>query len=181
MSGLQRLGTGALITSMLVFGVSAGTAKSRADDAEASPIFGVKLPERYREWELISVAQENGQNNDIRAILGNDIAVMAFRQGKRPFPDRTIIVRLAWRYQSSARNDKVFPAPQSFVAGEPVNVQVSVKDKKRYAATGGWGYGQFEEGRANPDGALVGSCFSCHQNLQAIDPGMDFVFTDYSR
>lgn len=181
MSGLQRLGTAALITSTLVFGVSAGTAKSRADDAEASPIYGVELPKGYRDWTLISVAQENGQNNDIRAILGNDIAVMAFRQGVRPFPDGAIIVRLAWRYQSSARNDKVFPAPQSFVAGEPINVQVSVKDKKRYAATGGWGYGQFEEGRPNPDRALVRSCFACHQKLQTFDPGMDFVFTDYSR
>jgi hypothetical protein len=59
-----------------------------------------------------------------------------------PFPDSSVIVRLAWRYQSSPRNDQVFPVPQSFVSDEPINVQVSVKDSKRYAATAGWDYGQ---------------------------------------
>ena len=180
MIGVRKLGAAALIASTLLFGLSAGVAASRAEE-RASPIHGVELPEGYRDWKLISVAQENGRNNDIRAILGNDIAVRAFREGKRPFPDGAILVRLAWRYEASARNDKVFPAPQSFVAGEPTNVQVSVKDAKRYAATGGWGYGQFEDGRANPDRALVESCFACHQKLEALDPGKDLVFTDYSR
>ncbi|HWW55618.1 MAG TPA: cytochrome P460 family protein [Sphingopyxis sp.] len=180
MSGVRKPGAIVLIASALLFGVSAGVAVSRADEG-ASPIDGVKLPKGYRDWKLISVAQENGRNNDIRAILGNDIAVKAFRDGKRPFPDGAVIVRLAWRYDSSPRNDKVFPAPQSFVAGAPTNVQVSVKNAKRYAATGGWGYGQFEDGRPNPDEALARSCFACHQKLEVLDPGTDLVFTAYSR
>lgn len=177
---MRRVGASALIGSTLLFGISTGVAALR-DDERASPIYGVELPEGYRDWKLISVAQENGRNNDIRAILGNDVAVRAFREGKRPFPDGAVIVRLAWRYESSARNDKVFLAPQSFAAGTPTNVQVSVKDAKRYAATGGWGYGQFEYGRPNPDRALVQSCFACHRKLEALDPGADFVFTGYSR
>jgi hypothetical protein len=179
MSGLRKLGAATLIASTLLFGVSAGVAASQSYEG-ASPIYGVKLPKGYRDWKLISVAQENGRNNDIRAILGNEIAVKAFRDGKRPFPDGAIIVRLAWRYDSSARNDKVFPAPQSFVAGAPTNVQVSVKNAKPYAATGGWGYGQFEDGRPNTDRALTQSCFACHQKLEALDPGTDLVFTAYS-
>jgi len=151
-----------------------------APDERGSPIFGVTLPNGYRDWKLISVAQENGKNNDIRALLANDIALSAFRQGKRPFPDGSVIVRLAWRYESSPRNDKVFPAPQSFVAGAPTNVQVSVKDSKRYAATGGWGYGQFEGGLPNKDPAIVQACFACHQKLASLDQGADFVFTSYS-
>ena len=92
-----------------------------------------------------------------------------------------MIVRLAWCCQSSPRNDSVFPAPQSFVAGAPTNVQVSVKDAKRYPASGGWGYGQFEDGAPNLDRTLIQSCFACHQKLAAIEPGADFVFTAYSR
>ena len=180
MSRVRKLGAAALIVSTLLLGVSVGVAASQSDEG-ASPIYGVKLPSGYRDWKLISVAQENGRNNDIRAILGNDIAVKAFRDGKRPFPDGAIIVRLAWRYDSSARNDTVFPAPQSFVAGAPTNVQVSVKNAKRYAATGGWGYGQFKDGRPNPDEALTRSCFACHQKLETLDPGTDLVFTAYSR
>lgn len=178
---MTRIGIIALGLSTALFGVSAVVAAQRESSANASPVFGVKLPAGYRDWKLISVAQENGKNNDIRAILGNDIAVKAYRAGVRPFPDGSVIVRLAWRYQSSPRNDKVFPAPQSFVAGEPTNVQVSVKDSKRYASTRGWGYGQFENGIPNSDPAVVQACFACHVKLEKLESSADFVFTGYSK
>jgi hypothetical protein len=144
---------------------------------DASPVFGATLPPGYRDWKVITVAREAGTNNDIRAVLGNDIAVNAFRKGKRPFPDGTVIVRLAWEYQSSPRNDAVFPLPQSFVAGPPTDVQVSVKDSKKYAASQGWGYGQFENGRANQSAALVQKCLACHTKLEKGD---DLVFSHWS-
>lgn len=177
---MKNVGAPALMLASLVFAVSAVGATQRAED-RGSPIYGVKLPDGYRDWKLISVAQENGKNDDIRAILGNEIAIKAFRQGIRPFPDGSVIVRLAWRYQSSPRNDAVFPAPQSFVAGPPTNVQVSVKDSKRYATTAGWGYGQFEAGLPNPDPAVVQACFACHRKLETLEKDADFVFTAYSR
>lgn len=179
-TSLKRPGIVALALATVTFCVAAVSSAQDQDD-RASPVFGVRLPEGYRDWKLISVAQENGKNNDIRAILGNEIAVEAFRKGIRPFPDGSIIVRLAWRYQSSPRNDKVFPSPQSFVAGEPTNIQVSVKDSKRYAATSGWGYGQFENGLPNRDPAVAQACYSCHLKLKGLNPEADFVFTDYSR
>lgn len=177
---MKHLSTCSLAVATLLFGVSAVVAAQRSKD-QASPVFGVTLPEGYRDWKLISVAHEAGKNNDIRAILGNDIAVQAFRAGKRPFPDGAVIVRLAWQFQSSPRNDTVFPAPQSFVAGPPINVQVSVKDSKRYADSGGWGYGQFENGVPNPDAALTRNCLACHAKLDALEKGADRVFTAYSR
>ena len=117
-----------------------------ADD-ESSPIFGVKIPSGYRDWRLISVAHEEGNLNDLRAILGNDVAIKAYREGKLPFPDGTIIARLAWSYVPSEENNKVFGRPQSFVAGPPTNVQFMVKDSKKYASTGGWGFAQFNDGK----------------------------------
>jgi hypothetical protein len=160
----------------VVLGVATAVA-ARERRENVSPVYGVELPEGYRDWKLISVAHEAGKNNDIRAILGNDIAVKAYREGTRPFPDGTVIVRLAWEHLSSPRNDAVFPAPQSFVAGPPTNVQVSVKDSKRYAASQGWGYGQFDNGVANQDEALTRSCLACHSKLRQ---GSDLVFTGYS-
>ena len=175
--GGAALAASAVVLAIAIAQGSASTAPARAS-ADASPVDGVRLPAGYRDWTLISVAQENGSNDDIRAILGNDAAVKAFRRNVRPFPDGVVIVRLAWRYQSSPRNDAVFPAPQSFVAGRPTNVQVSVKDSRRYFDSGGWGYGQFEAGRASRDEALVRSCFACHAKLGR---SADFVFTDYAR
>ena len=154
---------------------SIGLAQQASQDG--SPVFGVRLPDGYRDWKIITVAHEAGMNNDIRAVLGNEVALEAFRKGTRPFPEGTVIARLAWQYESSAANDAVFPAPQSFVAGPPTNVQISVKNSQLYAATGGWGYGQFEGGKSNQSVPLVQSCFACHSKLSAAS---DFVFSHYS-
>ena len=83
-------------------------------DGEAAPIFGVKIPPGYRDWRLISVAHEEGNLNDLRAILGNDVAIKAAREGKLPFPDGTIIARLAWSYVPLEENNKAFGRPPIF-------------------------------------------------------------------
>ena len=155
-------------------GGNSAPASGHADD-EAVPIFGIKIPHGYRDWRLISVAHEEGNLNDLRAILGNDVAIKAYREGKLPFPDGTIIARLAWSYIPSEENNKVFGRPQSFVAGSPTNVQFMVKDSRKYATTGGWGFAQFNNGKP-ADEALLKTCFPCHVPVKA----RDFVFTQYA-
>jgi hypothetical protein len=144
-------------------------------DGEADPVFGIKIPPGYRDWKLISVAHEEGNLNDLRALLGNDVAIKAYRERKLPFPDGTIIARLAWNYVPSEENNKVFGRSQSFVAGPATNVQFMVKDSKKYAATGGWGFAQFKDGKP-ADAALLKTCFPCHEPIKA----RDFVFTNYA-
>ncbi len=145
-------------------------------DGEAAPIFGVKIPPGYRDWRLISVAHEEGNLNDLRAILGNDEAIKAAREAKLPFPDGTIIARLAWDYVPLAESEKAFGRHQSFVAGPPKNgVQFMVKDSKKYASTGGWGFAQFNDGKPANE-AVHNTCFSCHETVKA----RDFVFNRYS-
>ena len=144
-------------------------------DGEAAPIFGIKIPPGYRDWRLISVAHEEGNLNDLRALLGNDAAIKAYREGKLTFPDGTIIARLAWSYVPSEENNKVFGRAQSFVAGAPTKVQLEVKDSKKYASTGGWGFAQFKDGKP-ADEALLKTCFPCHVPVKA----RDFVFTHYA-
>lgn len=143
---------------------------------EGAPIFVKEIPAGYRDWRLISVAHEAGDLNDIRAILGNDIAVKAYREGKLPFPDGAIIARIAWSFDASDENNKIFGRTQSFVAGAPKNgVQFMVKDSKKYAATGGWGFAHFNDGKSAEDDVLK-KCFPCHQAIS----GHDLVFTRYS-
>jgi len=144
-------------------------------DEKTAPIFGIQIPAGYRDWKLISVAHEAGSLNDLRAILGNDIAIKAYREGKLPFPDGAVIARLAWSYDPSEENNKVFGRAQSFVAGSPTNVQFMVKDSKKYATTGGWGFAQFKDGKP-ADEALLKTCFPCHVPIES----RDFVFTHYS-
>jgi hypothetical protein len=151
-------------------------------DGEAAPIYGVKIPPGYRDWQLISVNHlAGGKVKQVRAQLGNDIAIKAFREGKLPFPDGAVIAALHWNEVSSGENDKVlaigFPGAglQSFVAGAALNVQFMVKDSKKYAATGGWGFADFTNGKPG-DEALHKTCFTCHE--PATD--RDFVFTRYA-
>jgi Cytochrome P460 len=144
-------------------------------DEEAAPVFGIKIPPGYRDWKLISVAHEAGNLNDLRALLGNDVAIKAYRQGKLPYPDGTIIARLAWSYIPSEQNDKVFGRAQSFVAGPPINIQFMVKDSIKFASTGGWGFAEFKDGKP-ANAALLKTCYPCHEPIKA----RDFVFTQYA-
>jgi hypothetical protein len=163
-----------LFAAVACIGASTPFAAPGLDEA-ASPIYGVTIPPGYRDWAVISVAHEAGNNNDLRAVLGNDVAIKAFREGKLPYPDGTIIARVAWSYVSSDENNKVFGRVQSFVAGPPINLQLSVKDSRKYASTGGWGFAQFKDGKP-ADVAAHKTCFACHEPAKA----RDFVFTRYA-
>src|SRR5580698_4633598 len=111
-------------------------------DGQSAP-YVTEIPKGYREWKWISSAHEAGKLNSIGALLGNDIAFDAFRKGTLPYPDGTMLAALHYRYVPSAENNKIFGQAQSFVPGAPTNVQFMVKDSKKYAATGGWGFGHF--------------------------------------
>jgi len=145
---------------------------------EAAPIFVKEIPAGYRDWKVVSVAHEAGQLNDIRAVLGNDIAIKAYREGKLPFPEGAIVGRIAWSFVPSEENNKVFGSNQSFVAGSPTDtyLQFMVKDSKKYAATGGWGYSSFDKDGKPTDEAAMKSCFPCHQKIT----DRDFIFSKYT-
>jgi Cytochrome P460 len=173
---MKRL-TCLLVAVVALAGVVASMAPGTGQAGqEAAPIFVTDIPPGYRDWRLISVAHEAGDLNDIRAILGNDIAIKAYREGTLPFPDGTIIARLAWSYDASEENNRVFGRPQSFVAGPPKNgLQFMVKDASKYASTGGWGFAHFDDGKP-ADEAVLNTCFPCHQAINA----RDLVFTQYA-
>lgn len=141
-------------------------ATSQAED-DSSPIFGVGIPTGYRQWELIAPSHEAGDFNELRSILGNAIAMTAYREGTLPFPDGAILVKLAWKREPSSE------FAGAFVPGHATTVQIMVKDSKRYASTGGWGFGRFIDGRA-VDRAHHETCFGCHQ---ANVKDHDLVFT----
>src|SRR5215471_7500229 len=147
-------------------------------DEPAAPVFVTEIPSGYRDWKVVSVAHEAGNLNDIRAVLGNDIAIKAYREGKLPFPEGAIVGRIAWSFVPSEENNKSFGREQSFVAGSPTEfyLQFMVKDSKKYAATGGWGYSSFDQDGKPTDEAAMKACFPCHQAIKA----RDFIFSRYT-
>jgi len=100
-------------------------------------------------------------------VLGNPVAMRALEKATLPFPDGTILVKLAYKRKPS---DEFPPAT---VPGQATTVQVMVKDSRRYAATGGWGFGRFING-VPADIGQHQTCFACHQ---ARVKNHDYVFT----
>jgi hypothetical protein len=174
----------AAVCTLYVTKSPAQSTKEDQPKAEASPIYGVTIPAGYRDWHLISVKRltgAGGKLKQLRAQLGNDLAIAAFREGKLPFPDGAMIAALHWNEDSSVADNQALAAGfpdlglDSTFAGSAVNVQFMVKDPKKYAASGGWGYADFTNGKPG-DQALHTKCFPCH--LPAKD--RDYVFTHYA-
>ena len=165
----------ATLAGVAAFAVSKS---SHVTAQEPIPVFVKKIPPGYRDWKVVSVAHEAGSLNDIRAVIGNDIAIKAYREGKQPFPEGAIVGRIAWAYVPSDENNKIFGQEQSFVAGGPTDayLQFMVKDSKKYAATGGWGYSSFDKDSKPFDDAAMKSCFPCHRAIK----DRDFIFSRYT-
>jgi hypothetical protein len=148
-----------------------------AANQEGAPVFVTDIPAGYRDWRLISVAHEEGNLHSFAAVLGNDLAIRAYREGKLPFPDGAIVGALHYRHVPSEENNKVFGQAQSFVPGPPTNIQFMVKDSKKYASTGGWGFAHFQDGKPSNDEMFMKTCFPCHNQVKA----RDLVFTRYAQ
>jgi hypothetical protein len=135
--------------ALVAVGVTAGVAAymgsaSGQSNGDVAPIYGIKIPDGYRDWRLISVKQLTGKQltgpggelRQLRAQLGNDLAIKAFRDGTLPFPDGAIIAALHWNEESSDFDNQALAAGfpglglQSSFAGSAVNVQFMVKDSK---------------------------------------------------
>lgn len=135
------------------FASSALSVTSSADDCvraeNISPIFGVTITQGYRQWERST-------------ILGNPTAIRAYRSGPLPFPDGTVLAKLAWKRVPSLEF-----GPAS-VPGASTKVQTMFKDSRKHPGTGGWDFGRFTDG--DPvDAAQRQTRFACHQALAKGD------------
>jgi hypothetical protein len=139
-----------------------------AADIAVAPT-GVTIPKGYRNWSVVAPSQRDDKD-EIRVILGNSIAMKAYRSKQLPFPDGAILAKLAWKRVKSDEFDK------TFVPGEPQRIEFMVKNSKKYASTGGWGFGRFVNGKPASEQDHA-TCFPCHQ---ANVKGHDFVFTRYA-
>lgn len=160
-------------------GMTAQNAAAAAQaDLEQAITVVTTLPPGYRDWKFVSAAHEAGELNDIRVVIANDKAINAYRAGK-PFPEGSIVGRVAWKMVPSEANNKIFGQPQSFVPGDAPEwyLQFMEKDSKKYAATGGWGYSNFgKDLKPTTDKKVMYSCFACHKAIA----GRDYIFTDYA-
>ena len=138
----------------------------------------------YESWSVVSLSQDGGL---LAAILANPVMIDAYRAGVpgngKPFPDGSRMAKIHW----NPTKMETFPA--ATVPGTLHDVDFMVKDSKRFADSGGWGWAVFNYEAASrtftpgttadkpPQGHDATCGFACH----TIVKGRDYVFTDYGR
>jgi hypothetical protein len=131
----------------------------------------------YEAWQTISVSQSG---NLIEVILGNPAMIDAYQAGipgnGKPFPDGARMAKIHWKATKSADA----PSPTT-VPGELDDVDFMVKDSKRFADSGGWGYAQFNYAAASDTFTPLGSGAKCGTACHTIAKAKDYVFTAYGK
>ncbi len=164
---MRNIATG-VVALLASAGLLLSSFPATAAEVAAAPN-GMTIPKGYRSWQVVAPSQRDDKD-EIRVILGNNIAMKAFRAKELPFPDGAILAKLAWKRAKSAEFDN------TFVPGEPQRIEFMVKNSKKFAATGGWGFGRFVNGKPASEQDHA-TCFPCHA---ANVKGNDFVFTRYA-
>ena len=178
--------------SVLLIGMLAvaSACAKQAESPEAAAKYGLKVPnglafsefKGYENWQLISISQDGPA---IAAILGNPTMIKAYESGipgnGKPFPDGSKMTKIHWVPTKMA----TFPA--ATVPGDQHDVDFMVKDSKRFADSGGWGWGAFEYDIASksfipatvkdkpPQGNDAKCGLVCHTSVK----DRDYVFTEY--
>jgi hypothetical protein len=138
----------------------------------------------YEDWKVISLSH----GTLIAVILGNPAMIEAFRSGSpgngKPFPDGAKMAKIHW----NPKKNEGEPG-QPFIAGDLHDIDFMVKDAKRFADSGGWGYAEFEYDAASeafrpgttadspPQGNDAKCGFACHTLVKT----QDYVFTVYPK
>jgi Cytochrome P460 len=138
----------------------------------------------YEGWQAISMSRNE---KVVAVILGNPEMIAAYQAGipanGKPVPDGSRMAKIHWR----AKPNQFFA--DATVPGELVNVDLMVKDSKRFADSGGWGYAVFDYNAASdtftpgttagtpPQGNDAKCGLACH----TVVKGRDYVFTEYGK
>ena len=154
-----------LLVVPLIIGASLTTLA--ADDLHG-PSNGISYPEGWQQWAPIAVSHRT-DNNTLRVILGNSIAVEAARSGHtNPWPDGAVLGKVVWK-DTELEYWQAATAP-----GEFVHAEFMFKDSATYSDTYGWGWARWVGMDQEPfnDGMQV--CIACHTPVKH----RDWNFTD---
>jgi Cytochrome P460 len=167
--------------------VLAGRAISAQDKYTVQVPNGLAFSEfrGYEDWPVIAISENSGK---IAVILGNSVAIDAYKAGVpgngQPFPDGAKMAKIHW----IPKKQETYPG-EPMVPGTQHDADFMVKDSKRFADSGGWGWGAFEydaasdtfspatEANSPPQGHDAKCGFTCHTLVKK----RDYVFTDYGK
>ncbi|HWE19084.1 MAG TPA: cytochrome P460 family protein [Hyphomicrobiaceae bacterium] len=173
-----------LLLSIPVVLALGGAAISAQDKYAVQVPGGLALSEcrGYEDWAAVAVSDTEGK---INAIVANPVMIEAYRAGipgnGKAFPDGAKTVKLHWKREKSAEA----PDPSTIVPGTLIGLGCMVRDSKRFADGGNWGYAQFDYDAASdtfaPNTSLQGNDAKCGFACHTIVKAKDYVFTAYPK
>jgi hypothetical protein len=147
----------------------AASAPSVPDAGTVSPApNGIAFLPDYKNWRAVS-STDRFDNNTIRQILGNDVAIQAITDNHtKPWPNGTAFAKVAWVKEV---DDQGIERPGSFI-----QVEFMIRDSGKYSSTRNWGFARWRGTELKPygqDASFVNECVGCHEPMRKND----FVFT----
>jgi hypothetical protein len=135
----------------------------------------------YEGWQVIAVSKAKLPNADvINAILGNPAMIEAFKDGfpgnGKPIPDGARMAKIHW----NAKTHEDFPG-HAIGPDTLHDLDFMVKDSKRFAATGGWGWAEFDYDTATDTFKPLGTGAACGYACHTLVKSRDYVFTGYPK
>ena len=136
----------------------------------------------FETWEVVSASLTD---EAIAVIVGNPAMIAAYQAGipanGKPVPDGAKMAKIHWVPKKSES------FPNTTVPGVQHDVDFMVKDGKRFADSGGWGYGAFEYDPATDkfrpatpsDSPPQANDAKCGHACHTIVKKRDFVFTEF--
>ena len=176
---MKRVLFAAIATFAVLLAVLAGRAISAQDKYSVQVPGGLAFSEfrGYEEWQVIAVSQTGDL---LVAILGNPEMIAAYQAGVpgngKPFPDGAKMAKIHWNAKQSAEA----PAP-TMVPDTLHDVDLMVRDSKRFADSGNWGYAQFNYDAASDTFTPLGTGAACGFACHTIVKAKDYVFTAYPK
>jgi Cytochrome P460 len=176
-----------LSISVSMGALAAGAAISAQDKYTVQVPDGLGFSEfrGYEDWAVIALSENLGK---VAVILGNPVMIEAYKQGVpdngKPFPDGSKMAKIHW----NPKKQEAYPG-QPTVPGTQNDVDFMVKDSKRFADSGGWGWAAFDYDAVSdtfkpatlmshpPQGHDAKCGFACHTAVQ----NRDYVFTEYGK
>ena len=157
-----------LIASALLLGALSNPALAAEKVAPAPN--GIEIPAGYKDWRVIAPSYRTDKKH-IRVIVGNDVAVAAARSGKtNPWPEGTVLAKMVWKEKTDAA------WPTAIAPSDFVHAEFMIKDSKKFASTGGWGYARWlglDQKPYGKDANFAQECVGCHTPVKSND----WVFT----
>jgi hypothetical protein len=169
----------AIAAAVTVFVFAGGRAISAQDKYTLQVPDGLAFSEfkGYEDWPTVAVSQTG---DTIEVILANPEMIAAYRTGApgngKPFPDGSKMAKIHWTVKKSAEA----PAPTT-VPDALHDVDFMLRDSKRFADSGNWGYAQFNYDTASDTFAPLGTGAKCGFACHTIVAKKDYVFTAYPK